>query len=134
MRRLLPLALFGVLVLAACGSDDAKDEAATTTTEAPATTAVAEPVQVPDFPIPAPDGATRVANPEEGLLELEYPIEDAERVVAFYVQWTSDQGSWTQTEELPEGIIADFLSDTTQSGIAIFDDLNVVVLLSYDGG
>ena len=110
-RLLAVMGLSVVFLLAACGGDDEGDAATTTTT-----VASADSVQVPDHPFPVPDGATRVIMSEEGFLELGYPSADAERIAAFYEQWTSDEGSWTQQEpNLPIGVIASFLADDQSS-------------------
>ncbi|MGI9647438.1 MAG: hypothetical protein ACR2OI_02855 [Acidimicrobiia bacterium] len=145
MRRsvlLTSLTLLGVLVLAACGGDDGgaqttttttmADQATTTTTRAPT-----GPVEIPDFPFPVPDGATRVLASEEGFLELEYPGADAEQIAAFYQQWTTEQGSWTAYEVDSEpGVIASFFDDN-QNGIDILretPETETIVILSALGG
>ena len=94
------LALLGVLVLAACGGNDAGDQTTTTIAVADETTTTAAlapgPVVVPEFAFPVPDGATRVITSEPGILELEFPGGDGERIAEFYEQWTNEQGSWIE--------------------------------------
>ena len=143
MRRsalLTSLTLLGVLVLAACGGGDAGEETITTTTggdQATATTLTpTDPVAIPDFPFPVPDGATRVVTSEQGFLELEYPGDDAEQIAAFYEEWTSDQGSWTPQESNPEiGAIALFLADNGDT-IDVFRETpeSETILLLASGG
>jgi len=144
MRRSLRLflALFGVLALAACGGDDAGDETITTTTvanQATTTTTVAPtgPIEIPDFPYPVPDGATRVIDSGEGFLELEYPGGDAEQIAAFYEQWTTEQGSWTPQEPNPEiGVIASFLDDNQYTIDVLLDsptDTSILILVAPPG-
>ena len=56
-----------------------------------------------DFPIPAPDGMILDALVDAGIniagqRQLFYPNDDFDRLVAFYDDWTSQNGEWARTE------------------------------------
>lgn len=56
-----------------------------------------------DFPIPAPDGLLLDALADAGLQmtgqrQLYYPNDELERLVAFYDDWTGQDGEWSKGE------------------------------------
>ena len=56
-----------------------------------------------DFPIPAPDGVVLDALVDAGIQtdgqrQLYYPDDDVDRLVAFYDDWTGQNGDWAKTE------------------------------------
>ena len=121
------LALMALLASTGCGGDADDGGAAATTTPAATvndgTVAATEPGggddadgatstdgsgDGADFSIPAPDGLVLDALVDAGLdipgqRQLYYPDEDFDRVVAFYDDWTGQEGEWARTEV--EGVV-----------------------------
>lgn len=91
-RRIVVLvAVVGFTVGAGCGGDD---DAETQPDATPTVTTPSEPEPEDgtgdDFPIDAAPGFTASQRVDDGQLQLEYPADDLERVVAFYEDWTDD--------------------------------------------
>lgn len=126
-RRLAAVGLLASLALLGCGGgddDDAGSDSATkessspdagataadTGTDADTDSAGSSPAVVvegdgasDDFPIAAPDGVVLDANAAVGLdmasqRHLLYPNDDFDRVVAFYDDWTSQNGEWSRVD------------------------------------
>lgn len=108
------LLLVLALMLAGCGGDDTGGgesgggESGSADTGSETTDAGSEPVIVvgdpdEDFPIPIPDGLLLDAHADAGISissqrALFYENGDFDRIVAFYDDWTSDNGEWSRTE------------------------------------
>lgn len=106
------------LLLGACGGDDdsASGDAATAddggdsgSSDAGASAVVGDSgdrnsdAADDDFPIPRPDGLVLDALadsgiPSPGQRQLYYEADDFDRVVAFYDDWTVEDGGWTRAE------------------------------------
>jgi hypothetical protein len=106
------LSVLAVLGLAACGGDDDEgsdaavsgaDDADDVSTEAGSGGGDSVDAGGGDFAIPAPDGLVLDALVDSGLdmegqRQLYYDSDDFDRVVAFYEDWTSDNGEWARAE------------------------------------
>lgn len=100
-RHLFTLTFLCVCATAACGG--AERPAAETSDEA--VPSPAQPVDIPDFAIPAPPGALRVMTHSENQLMLDYRLGDLQRIVEFYDEWTtSEPASFTRTDKGDEGV------------------------------
>ena len=110
------------------------------TIHADTSTSVAEAAlstEFPEFPIPVVDGYTSVVTNEEFFLELEYPASDADRITAFYEEWTASEGGWAPNEPNPEvGIVGTFVADNGDTIDVLRESpyIPTLVLLSASGG
>jgi hypothetical protein len=77
-------------------------------------------VDVGDFPIPAPDGVVLDALADAGIpmdsqRQLYYANGDFDRVVAFYDDWTSQNGVWSRGEAEGTVVFRDISGEALQS-------------------
>ena len=104
----LVIVVLAILASSACG-DDGGGSPDTPSSSSPdsGTDAVDGPsggaADVGDFPIAAPDGLlvdalADAGIPMAGQRQLYYPSDDFDRVVAFYDDWTSENGEWSRSE------------------------------------
>ena len=104
--------LLAVVGLAACGDDGDGSAPDTPTPGSPDSGTDASDgsdgssggsADVGDFPIAAPDGLLLDALADAGIpmagqRQLYYPNDDFDRVVAFYDEWTTENGEWSKGE------------------------------------